>query len=90
MDKPALTYHTNRILTASEIGGYMYCNRSWWLNKVGGQQPLNVTELALGELAHEEHGQEVQRAEQMNRGALLLIAAAVVLVVLWGILNVGL
>jgi CRISPR/Cas system-associated exonuclease Cas4 (RecB family) len=77
MDKqPAIHYDSNRVLTASEIGSYLYCNRSWWLDKVGGHQPANVEELELGQWVHEEHGYEVQRAEQIDRTANGFIIAA--------------
>ena len=88
MDEQALEYASNRVLTASEIGSYIYCNRSWWLDKVGGQEPANVEELRMGTWLHEEHGHEVQRAGQMNRVAVALIAGAALLALVWIILQV--
>lgn len=88
MDEQALEYASNRVLTASEIGGYIYCNRSWWLDKIGGYQPTNVEELEVGTRLHEEHGYEVQRASRMNRLAIALIAGAALLALVWIILQV--
>jgi hypothetical protein len=88
MDEPALEYASNRVLTASEIASYIYCNRSWWLDKVGGYQPANLEELAVGTVVHEEHGHRVQRAGQMNRLAIALIAGAVFLALVWILLQI--
>ena len=87
MDESALIHHSNRVLTASEIGSYVYCSRAWWLDKVGGYEPLNVRVLEMGEQVHEEHGREVQRAHQMNRTALALIGAAVIVALVWVVLQ---
>jgi CRISPR/Cas system-associated exonuclease Cas4 (RecB family) len=88
MDEQALEYASNRVLTASEIGSYIYCNRSWWLDKVGGYEPTNAEELQMGTWLHEEHGQEVRRAGRMNRVAVALIAGAALLALVWIILQV--
>ena len=88
MDESAIHYDSSRVLTASEIGNYLYCNRSWWLDKIGGFQPANVEQLELGEVVHEAHGQTVQRASRMNRTAVALIAGAALLMVVWLVLQV--
>ena len=88
MDQEPLVYHSNRVLTASEIGSYLYCNRAWWLDKIGGYQPTNVEELIVGEQAHEDHGHEVHRAGLMKRAALALVGLALLLALLWVVLQV--
>ena len=88
MDDSAIHYDSNRVLTASEIGNYLYCNRSWWLDKIGGYQPANVEELEAGDVAHEAHGKTVRRASRMSRTALALIAGAALLMLVWLILQV--
>ena len=88
MDKSVLYYDSSRILTASEIGSYLYCSRSWWLNKVSGYQPANVEELEIGQWLHEEHGHEVRRASRMNQIAIALVAGAVLLALVWVLLQV--
>lgn len=75
-DQAALNYDSSRVLTASEIGSYLYCHRSWWLDKVGGYQPANAEEMEMGTWVHEEHGHDVQRAGQMRRTGVGLMAAA--------------
>ena len=87
MDETAVQYDSNRVLTASEVGSYLYCNRSWWLDKVGGHQPANVEELEQGEIAHEVHGETVQRASRMNRTANALIVGAAGLLFIWLLLQ---
>lgn len=76
-------YDANRILTASEIGSYLYCNRSWWLGKVGGYQPVNVEQLEMGVWVHEEHFETVEEAREYNRTGQYLMIAAAALIVLW-------
>jgi CRISPR/Cas system-associated exonuclease Cas4 (RecB family) len=87
MDDDALHYDSSRVLTASEVGSYLYCNRSWWLDKIGGQQPANVEELALGEALHEAHGQTVARAARMHRAAIAMVAGAALLILAWLVLQ---
>jgi CRISPR/Cas system-associated exonuclease Cas4 (RecB family) len=82
-----MDYDSTRVLTASEIGAYLYCSRSWWLDKVGGFQPANVEQMELGEVVHEEHGQAVQRASRMNRTAIALVAGAALLMLVWLLLQ---
>lgn len=88
MAREAVHYDSDRVLTASQIGSYLYCNRSWWLDKVGGYQPANVEELAAGEWVHEEHGQEVRRASRMNRAGVVLAGAGALLAFIWILLQI--
>ena len=61
-----------QMLTASEIGNYVYCHRSWWLDKVNKNQPLNLAGLKSGPLARDKQGSEVQPAIHPNRTTLEL------------------
>lgn len=88
MEERAITYASNRVITASEVGSYLYCNRSWWLDKIGGHEQANVEELAWGTTVHEEHGQQVERAESLNRFAVALMASALLLIFVWIVLQV--
>lgn len=47
-----------RIIRASEIGSYLYCQRSWWY-RITGVQPENKQELQAGTEIHYQHGRTV-------------------------------
>jgi CRISPR/Cas system-associated exonuclease Cas4 (RecB family) len=76
-----------RFITASEIGTYLYCNRAWWLDKVGGYQPVNVEEMEVGEIIHEKQGQriqvQVQTSSRLRQVAIALLILAVLIVLIW-------
>ena len=76
-----------RYIRASEIGSYMYCHRSWWLQQVHGEKSRNVRELAAGTVFHEEHGRSITFADRVRRGAyalLVLCGLALIYLVLNG------
>ena len=43
-----------KIIRASEIGTYQFCNRAWWY-QLQGYEPENKAELAAGTEIHEKH-----------------------------------
>lgn len=47
-----------RIIRASEIGSYLYCQRSWWY-RISGIEPENKRELQAGTEIHYQHGRNV-------------------------------
>ncbi len=47
-----------RIIRASEIGSYLYCQRSWWY-RITGIEPENKRELQAGTEIHYQHGRNV-------------------------------
>lgn len=57
----------NKWIRASEIGEYLYCRRSWWLQRVQGLASQNVRELAEGTEYHQAHGRSVQKAMWAQR-----------------------
>jgi hypothetical protein len=73
------------VIRASEIGQYLYCARSWWLERVQGQPSAHRQEMARGREEHVSHGRAVADY-QTGRwlGYALLALAAIV-----GILLVG-
>ena len=73
---------SDRIIRASEIGQYDFCAKAWWLGSIEGVQPSNVYELQAGTAAHEEHGQQVRRASQLQVAALVLVGLGVLVLVL--------
>lgn len=62
-----------RILRASELSTFVYCQRAWWYRK-SGHTPENQSELAGGIQLHQRHGRAVFTA-----GCLRLLAYALLL-----------
>ena len=64
-----------RIIRASEIGSYLYCQRSWWYH-IAGVEPENKRELQAGTTIHYQHGRSVMASIifRIAGGVLLLIA----------------
>ena len=60
-------------IRASEIAGYVYCRRVWWLQRTRGYGPENVRELAAGQGYHEAHGRFVRRSFWLQRLAYVLL-----------------
>jgi CRISPR/Cas system-associated exonuclease Cas4 (RecB family) len=68
------------IIRSSDIGTYLYCNRSWWYKKQGVES-ANQTELAAGTELHAKHGRQVLASTiTRNLGLALLMIAIVMLV----------
>jgi len=71
-----------RVIRASEIGEYLFCNRAWWLRAMRGHTSANVRELAEGVVAHAHHGRVVGLAAGLRAGALALFVIALILLFL--------
>jgi CRISPR/Cas system-associated exonuclease Cas4 (RecB family) len=71
-----------RTLRASELGAYLYCKRAWWYRSQG-VEPQNQRELADGNSYHEQHGRKILALDVQRLIAWLLLAAAVILLVVW-------
>lgn len=65
-------------ISASEIGSYLYCQRSWGYQRQG-MPSANVQELARGALAHDQHGRGMRRVRRLSASAFALIALALLL-----------
>ena len=72
-----------RLIRASEIGEYVYCQRAWWLGWVQGRASLNVREMEAGTGAHLRHGRGVAAAGCLQRAAYALFALAAITTLLW-------
>ena len=67
-----------RIIRASEIGVYLYCQRAWWYDRQG-YESKNLAELAAGSDLHEQHGRSAVVVGCVKALAYVLLMAAVVL-----------
>lgn len=74
-----------RVIKASEIGEYVYCNRAWWLRRNYDVRPQNVQELQAGTTYHQEHGDTVRQAVLVKRLALMFLFVAVSILVFWAL-----
>ena len=48
-----------RVVRASEVGAYVYCQRAWWLGHVEGEESRNVAVMEAGTRTHAQHGVNV-------------------------------
>jgi hypothetical protein len=53
---------SDKWIRASEISDYVYCGRSWWLQRVRGFVSQNQRQLETGTSYHRQHGRLLQRA----------------------------
>jgi hypothetical protein len=65
-------------IRASEIGNYLYCQRSWWY-QAQGLASENVEELSRGSRAHDQHGNRFRRARQIRVAGWLLLTLAMLI-----------
>ena len=72
---------SEKYVSASEIGGYVFCRRAWHLDRCGVPTTLEP-ERAAGVEFHERHGQQVRIANQARGLAPGFGIVAIVLVVL--------
>ena len=70
-----------RYVSASEIGGYVFCRRAWHLDRRGVPTTLEP-ERAAGVAFHERHGRQVGIASQARGLAPWFAIAAIAAIVL--------
>ena len=63
------------VLSASEIGHYVYCPRAWWLARIEGRSSENIEQLIYGQDVHRRHSRAVWTARTWQRTAYALIGA---------------
>ncbi len=66
-----------RIIRASELGSFLYCQRAWWYNTQGVESE-NKTELAAGSGYHRKHGATVWQSRLFAWLGFTLLASALV------------
>jgi hypothetical protein len=68
-------------ISASELGDYEFCAKSWWLKRMKGAQPISKA-LKQGLIAHAAvgaRGVEAVRADRQVRGLRWILIALVLL-----------
>jgi hypothetical protein len=70
-----------RFIRASEIGSFIFCQRSWWYQRKGFPSN-NKAELAGGDSFHRIHGRQVVTAGLLKLVGWVLLLVAIVLAVI--------
>jgi hypothetical protein len=73
-----LEHMSEKWIKASEISGYVYCRRAWWLERVRGFASQNRPQLEAGRRYHQQHGRLVERsalARWLAYGLLFFVVA---------------
>ncbi len=71
-----------RVIRASELGAYQFCNRAWWY-QIQGYEPDNQFAQQKGKAYHEKHSYVVTSAGCLQALAYSLILLAIVSVLVW-------
>jgi len=71
-----------KIIRASEIGTYQFCNRAWWY-QLQGYESDNQRELAKGKEFHTKHFFVVTSAGCLQAIAYSLLLVAIVSAIIW-------
>ena len=71
-----------RIIRASEIGTYQFCNRAWWYQLQGIEQD-NQTALSKGKEYHEKHNYLVTSAGCLQVIAYGMLLVAILSALIW-------
>ena len=75
----------DRPIAASELGEFVYCQRSWWLKMVCKQEPNEQARVAQaeGEVWHLLKGRRIARTSSLRAAGYAAILAAGMLLILW-------
>jgi CRISPR/Cas system-associated exonuclease Cas4 (RecB family) len=71
-----------KIIKASEIGTYQFCNRAWWYH-LQGYEPENQAELAGGSEIHEKHSRVVVASNCLQVIAYAILLLAILTAIVW-------
>lgn len=72
-----MSANNSRIIRASEIGEYVFCQRAWWLHRVKGLKSANREQMQAGTAHHAAHGRAVQRADSLRRVGKVLLCVSI-------------
>ncbi len=75
-----------KIIRASEIGTYQFCNRAWWY-QLQGLEPDNQQELAKGKEFHTKHSYTVTATGCLQVIAYGMVLLAILTALAWLIQN---
>ncbi|HBF40770.1 MAG TPA: hypothetical protein DDW19_03050 [Anaerolineaceae bacterium] len=70
-----------KIVKASELGVYLYCQRAWSYQRQG-MVSRNQAELDMGTAYHKKHGSAVMQAGVLRVLSVLMISLAAIVLVL--------
>ena len=71
-----------KIIRASEIGTYQFCNRAWWY-QLQGYEPENQAALEKGKEYHNRHSYVVTSASCLQVVAYGMILIAILTALIW-------
>jgi CRISPR/Cas system-associated exonuclease Cas4 (RecB family) len=71
-----------KIIRASDIGTYLFCNRAWWYHQQGYETENNA-ELSAGTEIHEKHSRAMQSASCLQAMAYAFLLFAILVSVVW-------
>lgn len=71
-----------RIIRASDVGTFQFCERAWWYRQQG-YNPENQTELDQGTVVHENHGRLVKTSFYLRILAFGLILLGLITAITW-------
>lgn len=71
-----------KIIRASEIGTYQFCNRAWWY-QLQGYEPENKVELAGGSEIHKKHSRVVAASNCLQVVAYAALMLAILSAIIW-------
>ena len=73
----------SEIISASEVGQWVYCQRAWFLARAG-KENANTQALARGESYHRRHSRGVMFSRiLLKAGVVLMILGALILLLLF-------
>ena len=67
------------VISAAEVGEYVFCHRAWWLRHVQGVSPRNATALRSGVRLHVRHGARVVMSVWLRYCAYMCVLISIVL-----------
>lgn len=69
----------SRVIRASGIGQYVFCQRAWWYAAVRGYPSANQTALAGGIEVHARHGEIVSASQRWRQAGYALLGVGFLL-----------